>query len=453
MTDENEQIILAVRGYAHRHLKTGKPTGQIPDFTLHAGECVLLCGPSGSGKTTFLLTAAGLMEPRRVVGQVERLPYAPDAPPPGHTGIVLQNPDTQLLCSTVWEEAAFGPVNMGLSDDEVASRVREALAAMELTAFAGRPVDALSMGQKHRLAIAATLSMRPNLLLLDEPYTQLDPQGRELLSRAIGDILSQGGGVVVSEHVSSFLDGVATARVDIGINEPAVRPASLGICRSEGQGGDVPLLVEGLRHGYGGAEDIICGVDLFIAGGQKVLVSGVNGGGKSTLLRCMVGALSPRAGEVTVCGISSPRPAELAMRIGFLGQNPEAQLFEDSVLEEVAFSLCRSGLKRQAAKAQALALLEAFGLLGLADSAPLALSFGQKHLVALASILATGPRLVLLDEPFTGLAENVRDAVLGILDTYVHETGAAALMVSHDPRCPDWADAAYILKDGILHGA
>lgn len=447
-----QRTVLEVRGYAHLAPHGGGAAGRLPDFSVKSGECVLLCGPSGCGKTTFLLAAAGLVEPGRVSGEMRRFPSAPEQnPAPGRTGIVLQNPETQLLCATVQEEAAFGPRNMGRSAAEAKSDAMAALEAVDLAACAERSVEALSMGQKHRLALAATLALRPNLLLLDEPFTQLDPAGRERLTDIVRSVMARGGAVVVSEHVPGWLDGLATSRVDFAADDA---PCACGGFPATARGewdGDPVVAVTGLEAGYSARPEILCGVDLTVRPGRKVLVSGDNGGGKSTLLACLVGALTPRAGAVRVCGLDAPRPAALCGLVGYLGQNPEQQLFEDTVLDEVGFSLRRLGRDRAAAQEQASAVLRSVGLEHLAPDAPLALSFGQKHLVALASVLAAGPRVVLLDEPFTGLAEGVRATVLHLLDDYVRATGAAVVMVSHDPRCPGWADEHYVMRGGRCH--
>ncbi|NJB68728.1 energy-coupling factor transport system ATP-binding protein [Desulfobaculum xiamenense] len=451
--ERSSDPILLVRGCALRHPHGDGFAGSMPDLDLLPGECVLLCGPSGSGKTTFLLAAAGLLEPGRVAGRVERFPHVPEGrrDAPGRTGIVLQNPETQLLCATVREEAAFGPRNMGLDETAVAERVERALGVMGLAAVAERPVEALSMGQKHRLALAATLAMEPRLLLLDEPFTQLDPQGRAMLADVVRGVCERGGAVVVSEHVPEFMDGLDARRVDMTHLDAFSPPdAAMDVFAGLRPAYETPLDVRGLTCGYRGMPPILRGVDLGVPSGAKVLVRGANGGGKSTLLKAVVGALTPSDGEVRVCGARVTHPAALFGKVGFLGQNPEAQVFEDTVRDEIAFSLCRCGLSRGDAVRRACAILEAFGLAELADRPPLALSFGQKHLVALAAMLAPGPGLVLLDEPFTGLAASVRDAVLAILDGYARATGAGVLMVSHDPRCPGWADVDLVLRDGCL---
>ena len=160
-------------------------------FRADRGEAVGLVGPNGAGKTTFFLCLCGVLRVPRGAIDVAGLDPADPAlrkQLPAHVGVVFQDSDDQLFCSTVGEDVAFGPHNLGLAADEVRSRVQEALKQVGLIGHADRVPFHLSGGEKRRAAIAGVLAMRPDILLLDEPSMFLDPRGRRELIRLINDL-------------------------------------------------------------------------------------------------------------------------------------------------------------------------------------------------------------------------------------------------------------------------
>ena len=441
------RTLLAVRGFAPYGPGHGGPDGPGVSFELNAGECLELSGPSGSGKTTLVLAAGGHLDPGRMRGEVRAFPDAS-----GTVGLTLQNPECQMLCATVLEEASFGPENQGLGRDEARERGMAALARIGLDALAPSPVDALSMGQKQRLALAAMLAMEPDLLLLDEPFTQLDAQGRDLLGAIIREEIAAGRGVLLCEHELEPLRGLARK---VSMDTPETVPAWGGGLAAHVRSSAPPSPSGGVscrdvRYAYPQGRPVLDGAGLSVAPGEKVLLWGANGSGKSTLLRCLTGLVRPDSGEVLVAGRTAPRPWDLAMRAGYLGQDPEVQLFEERAADEIAFPLRRLGMKREEARRGACALLEATGLEALAERSPFTLSFGQKHMLSLLATLAPCPEVLLLDEPFTGLSRPMREAVLGMISEYAAERRAAVVMVSHDERCRDWADRTLVLEEGAV---
>ena len=162
-------------------------------------------------------------------------------------------------------------------------------------------------------------------------------------------------------------------------------------------------------------------------------VCGRNGAGKTTLLRCLTGFVRPTRGEVRILG-AEPRPEALRGRVGCLFQETGRQLFENTVVEEVAFTLKRLGMEGWEERVRET--LVRCGIEGLADSSPHKLSYGQKHLVALACVLAPGPELLLLDDPFAGLDAERRGRVLGLIEAASEERGTAVVWSTHDRRSP-----------------
>jgi energy-coupling factor transporter ATP-binding protein EcfA2 len=182
-----------------------------------------------------------------------------------------------------------------------------------------------------------------------------------------------------------------------------------------------------------------------------VFIHGQNGVGKSTLLKCMAGLIRPEEGSIEVAGVGRPALDRLLGKIGFLFQNPERQLFEDTVWDEVAFSLKRMGLKKEDICARVADALDIFEVGHLKDHSPLTLSFGEQHRVALASVMAPQPEILVLDEPFAGLDFTRRKRILAILSVVCKTRGTAVLIASHE-FLPDenWADERLILKEGHI---
>ena len=421
------------------------------------GECHCLVGPTGSGKTTLALATKGLLpEGGRWKGEV--------ALPAGTgVGVVLQNPETQLLASTVGGEVAFGLENLCVEPEQMPERVQRALAATGLAKPLDFAVDALSMGQKYRLMVAAALVMEPGMLVLDEPAAQLDPEGQEQLLAVIRDLRETGVSFLLCEHHPERFAGVidacwriaATGRMrslsaDLGVRgtEPRVNSETeRESARRHGEPTDPkPVDVRGLVVKGAGGAALWPDLSFSVSRGERIAICGPNGAGKTTLLRCLTGFVRPLRGEIRICG-TEPRPADLRGRVGCLFQNPAKQLFESTVREEVAFCLKRSGAVDGECDEQVRETLFLCGIEALAERSPHKLSYGQKHLVALASVLAHGPELLLLDDPFAGLDPERTEAVLELLLELSEKRGTAVVLTTHDPRIvPDWVDRVIYLE-------
>ncbi len=177
---------IAIRGLSYTY-PDGTQALTAVDLHIHAEERVALLGPNGAGKTTLILHMNGIHMPQSGTVDVGGLRLTPTSVMEvrRRVGIVFQDPDDQLFMPTVWQDVAFGPQNLGLDADEVASRVAEALAAVEVADLAARPPNHLSFGQKRRVAIAGVLAMRPQILVFDEPTSNLDPASRSELTRIL----------------------------------------------------------------------------------------------------------------------------------------------------------------------------------------------------------------------------------------------------------------------------
>jgi len=450
--------VLEIKDYAYQYPGRKEWALSRVSLSVAPGECVCFTGPSGCGKSTLFLALKGLLKNGREkgvmrVGNGKRF-----------SGLVFQNAESQLLCTTVADEVAFGPQNLGLTPREIEAAIKRSLETVSLTGFETRNVEALSAGQAHRLAIASVLSISPEILLLDEPTAQLDAPGKRQLSALLSTMKASGHTLLIADHELGPFEGLADRFVfmDRGRIERIDRefPAEFTVSRPEGSSKlsgaagatTSPILsVEGLTLSGENGRPLFDHLNLRLLPGRLVFIHGQNGVGKSTLFKCMTGLIRPDAGSISVSGLGPPAVNRLLGKIGFLFQNPERQLFEDTVWDEVAFSLKRMGLSGEDIKARVAEALETFEVSHLKDHSPLTLSFGEQHRVALASVMAPRPDILMLDEPFAGLDFVRRRYILKILSHLRKSHGTTVVIASHE-FLPDktWADETLVLKEGRI---
>ena len=430
---------------------------------LKAGECVCLTGPSGCGKSTLLLAMSGLLKGGELKGGCAlsaggREPAA---------GIVFQNAESQILSTTVGDEVAFGPMNLGVPPEERGRRVRTALQAVGLSGYETRNVEELSAGEKHRLTLASVLSMEPPVFLLDEPTAQLDAKGKEGLRTILQGLKERRYTVVVADHDVRpyhgiadrflFMNGGRIEEVDPGGaapweesrcrpgNEEARQPTSVGR----------PLIaLDRVSYSRDKGHPVLSDLSMEVRPGERMHILGDNGAGKSTLLKLITGLLRPDSGSMDVLGNAHPKPEHLKGKVGLLLQNPVRQIFESTVYNEVTFSLRRQGLSNEERERRTANALDLCDLSAFRGRSPLNLSYGEQHRVTLASVMAIEPQVLLLDEPFSGLDFSFRRKALDILGDFAERYECAIVVTSHDPLIdPCWADRSFLLSDGRLKEA
>jgi len=388
---------------------------------LHSGEVVALFGPSGSGKSTLLRALAGLVphfHGGRFSGRVEVVGLDTRRVRPaelaGAVGTLFQDPEDQVVFTRVQAEVQFGLENVGVPPSEIEPRAREALAAVGAAHLAERPVAQLSGGELQRVCLASVLALRPRLLLLDEPTSQLDPDGA---ATAIELARESGAAVLVSEHRSErvleacdrvifFRDGRLTDELpDAWLPREAVMP--------DGDPSGEPVCrLDRVSFAYD-AMSVVEGVSLTAGRGEIVALVGPNGSGKTTLAKLATGLLEPASGTVERRG-----------RACYLSQDPGRYLVAERADEEVALAV--GGDLERARRA-----LADVGLAGYAERHPRDLSSGERERLALAAVLVAEPDLLVLDEPTRGVDPERKDELTTLLRSQAHARATVVVTDDH----------------------
>ncbi|MFQ5342510.1 MAG: ATP-binding cassette domain-containing protein [Anaerolineae bacterium] len=486
-----KHAVIELRDVSYWYPESDAPALSDVSLSVEAGDFVLVMGPSGAGKSTFLRLLNGLAPHfaggtmRGTVRVAGRDPVTRGTAGMADTvGFVFQDPEAQFVTDRVEDELVFAMENAGHPRAEMRGRLTRVLDQLDLHGLRYRRVDTLSGGERQRVAIASVLALQPQVLVLDEPTSQLDPAGAEDVLTAVTELNRQLGlTVILAEHrlerVLPYVDKViyfsgAGRPPVVGRPRDVMRrsdlvPPVVALARTRGweplpltveearchvdaesrgdeeAAGDVAggvqrlsgtsrppapaLRVSDLWCVYDGSDAAaLCGVDLWVGRGEVVAIVGANGAGKTTLLRCVMGLIRPKQGQVELLGqdTRAMSTSDLAARVGFVPQNAGAMLFADSVEEEIAFTR-----RSHALPPDGRGVLETFQLTPLAEQYPWDLSVGERQRVAIAAFLAAEPELLLLDEPTRGLDYRQKATLTSILRQH-QAAGQAALLVTHD---------------------
>ncbi len=500
------------------------------------GECVAILGPTGAGKSTLACVINGTV-PRflegELTGEVVVDGQVPNevgtAQMASKVGLVFGDPDTQLFGMTVEEDVAFGPANLGFDYDTIMGRVNRAIEDMRLKGLEQRAPHRLSGGQKQATAIAGVYAMLPKIMVLDEPTSMLDPEGKArvfsivrylnkslgmtiiLIEQEVDDILQLADRVYVMKsgkfvlggtprevfgsvndlksagvrvpHIVEFGDLIGSAEAPFSVEEAisvvergAWQPAASvetgladdqSISGSSGnkmQHGALTTSFDGvspavevidLEFKYPMGAKALNGVNLKVDSGEFVAIVGQNGAGKTTLTRHLNGLLRPSSGDIRLFGesILNESTTKLCPMVGYVFQNPDEQLFCTTVEDELRFGPSNIGMDKDRMEQAVRDILLDIGLDKYRQVWPRYLTKGERQRLALASVVAMEPRILIVDEPTTGLDWLESLQILDYLEKLRKEKGKTILIITHDMNIVSlYARRVVVMANGRVIG-
>lgn len=455
---------LSAQGWGWQFAARPAPALNNVSFEIAQCERVLLLGASGVGKSTLLRALAGVLGEDEGTARGELLidGGSPEASR-GKVGLVLQDPENQVILERVGDDVAFGCENLGVPREEIWKRVNEALALVGLNVPLTHSTSALSGGQKQRLALAGVLAMEPEIIALDEPTANLDPAGAKALKRAVTAVAdSTGATIVMVEHRVDMWWDFATRIIVLGEqgvlwdgapdalpDETALVLEAAGVwlphrAVAQGkahEGSTVLLRTENLRAGYPGSSELSPEVNLTVRAGEVLAITGPNGVGKTALALTLGGLIPAKQGRVVASAelqesaqSSDPlhwRSRELLTRMGSVFQAPEQQFIAATVRAELAAGPRALGLSKEEIDTRVDELLERLHLHNLAGAHPFTLSGGQQRRLSVGTALAAKPRLLILDEPTFG-QDAVTWAEMVSLLRELRAEGHCIVAITHD---------------------
>ena len=477
-------------------------------LSIEKGEYVVLCGKSGSGKTTLLRQLKSVLAPHgKKQGEIlfngipiEQVSQRDQS---AKIGYVMQNPDDQIVTDKVWHELAFGLESLGCDQKTMRARVSEMACYFGIADWFHRDVANLSGGQKQLLNLASIMAMQPEVLILDEPTSQLDPIAASDFLNTVRKInIELGTTVIITEHRledifpyadrAIVMDGgkviaddtprnigkllheqkndmfaamptpvrvfygaegdgncpltVREGRTWLSKNYPAPKVSALPVTELDGEIDNPALSLKDLWFRYEkDSPDVLRGVSAEVPKGSLYAIVGGNGAGKSTALKAICGICKPYRGKVKVFGkpVEKYKASELfGGCLAMLPQDPKSLFVKKTVREDLA-----EMTKDEKKIAEVAAVCEIEGLL---NSHPYDLSGGEQQRSALAKVLLTEPKLLLLDEPTKGIDSFFKERLAAIL-CKLKERGIAVVMVSHDVEfCAKYADRVSMFFDGQI---
>ena len=463
-------------------------------LSIEKGSFVGIIGRNGAGKSTLASAIIGLVPQfykGAYGGKVSVAGMDAATVPVGElsrkVGLIFQNPFNQLSGAkdNVYEETCFGMQNFGIEPDEMRRRADETLKMLGIYDFRDRNPFDLSGGQMQRVAIASILVLHPEVIILDEPTSQLDPAGSDEVFKAVERLTEEGITVIMIEQkidkIAEYSDRMilldggkliadgtpdeVLSREDLdayGIIPPASVRISKALGYKDGQGfypatadKAVKLLsgkiqfkqhieddkttqsservsVQNLSFHYHEGLDILHDFSLSLDGRTTAII-GQNGAGKTTLAKLLKGLLKPSEGKIILDGndISSSTAASLASSIGYVFQNPDDQIFKPKVIDEVMFGPLNIGMNDKDAKESAMEALSMVNLASASERNPYDLDLHERKLVALASVIAMDPDVIILDEPTIAQDDSGKQLIQKIIRE-LRDNGKLVISILHD---------------------
>ena len=479
------------------------------DLEIGRGEYMVLCGRSGSGKTTLLKQLKPVLAPAgkksgSILFNGQEVRSLTEREQASKIGYVMQDPDDQIVTDKVWHELAFGLESLGCDQKTMRARVAEMACYFGIADWFHRDVVNLSGGQKQLLNLASIMAMQPEVLILDEPTSQLDPIAASDFLNTVRKInLELGTTVIITEHrledifphadravvmesgkviADDIPRNIGQLLYEQGSPMFTAMPTPVRVFYGAGGTGKCPLTVrdgrtwlsetfpEGVKtralpelpnpvennepaltmkelwfRYERNSPDIMRGVSAEVPEGSLYAIVGGNGAGKSTTLKAICGINRPYRGKIKIFGkpVEKYKSSELFSHcLSMLPQDPKSLFVKKTVREDLE--------EMNPDKGRVAEIAELCQVTKLLDSHPYDLSGGEQQRSALAKVLLTEPRLLLLDEPTKGIDSFFKETFAGILGE-LKEKGLTIVMVSHDVEfCARYADMVSMFFDGQI---
>jgi len=487
-------------------------------LTVKKGETLGIIGPTGAGKSTLCILLNGLIpnivRVEKFKGKVivkgmntKKHKVSELAP---IVGVVFQDYESQIFRTNVELEVAFGPENLGLTREEIEDRIKTSLHWTRLTGLEKRYTHELSGGQKQRLAIASILAMEPEVIVLDEATSDLDPIGKyeiykvveelmkkkeitlimvdhhldrvaEIADRIIvlnqGEIVYEGTPKDVFSHVDELIKmGLRPPQVTelfykldkkynlgmksypLSIDEAlSAFPKNLKIRPPPANNPDVEegepaIEIRDVWHTYDGVNWALRGINLRINKGEFLALIGNNGSGKTTLAMSINGIITPTKGSIKVFGEEATRMTvkELGQKVGYVFQNPDFQLVSNTVYDEIALGLKQLKLPKDEIDRRVKDVLKTLNIEEIEKEDPFFLNKANRQRVAVGSVLAIEPDIIILDEPTTGLTPGETRSILNLI-IELNKEGKTIIIITHDMwLVAEYTQRAIVLNNGQI---
>ncbi len=495
----------SIKNITYQYSESGPRVLDDVSLTIEEGTVTAVVGPSGSGKTTLVQILSGVIPNLTAGGVLSGEMHLDREGEPVLISVVSQNPENQLFGYGVEDAIAFGLENMGIPDEEISDSIEYVLDLLNLQHLRKRSVQALSGGQRQAVCIASVLAMKPQILIMDEPVSSLDPNGKMMIRNVLNQMKADNTTVLIADNNLDWSCDIVD-RV-VGLNEGKVLfegtrdeffrsfelqrtlgvmiPQEVEIYRAlmekdipvsmfyqyrdavdqlDGlftdhpgsvRNSEIPMMKEPVvtthqlnkvfKDGFQGLRDI----NVSIPEGSVTAILGQNGSGKTTLVKHLNGLLKPTTGDVRFRGqsIEGKSVAQVSRSVILVFQHPEHMLFEQTVLNELTFCARMQGLPYT--DEDVMKILETYGLEDEKETFPLNLSMGKKHLLTILSVLLSHAEVVILDEPTLGMDLKIRSELEDIVKK-LNDAGKTVIIISHEiPLVFRMVDYALILNNSV----